>query len=246
MDMNSPMGKKVLALVRGADYAHAGEAEAVDTVFRDVPKDPARTLVDVGCGRGGTAQYVQRGGWGRVLGVDIDSESIEYAKRTYPDVEFMASDAMDLARRLSRRFDIIYLFNAFYAIPDHRRALEQFHAIGSGSGRLIVFDYSVGPRGRRRFPFAEWNPLDLALAGKLFREAGWRVVRTDDLSAEYARWYRELNARIESASGAITDAAGGAWLDFVRSFYGRISAAIADGLLGGAAVYAERDQGAHP
>jgi ubiquinone/menaquinone biosynthesis C-methylase UbiE len=240
MEMNSPLGKEILALVRKADYAHAGEEEAIGIVFKDIPKDANRFLLDVGCGRGGTAQYVQRGGWGKVVGIDIDSGSIDYAKKTYPDIEFIAGDAMSLARDLSRQFDIIYLFNVFYAISDHRIALEQFRKLSFEAGQLVIFDYLLKPQRREVFPFKEWNPLDFSVMPGLFSAAGWRVVKSDDISALYRKWYEKLVFRIETSSQKIIALAGEEWLDFVRSFYGKILNAIEENLLGGAIVYALR------
>jgi SAM-dependent methyltransferase len=241
MDMNSPLGKEILALVRKADYAHAGEEEAIEIVFKDMPKDPKRLLLDVGCGRGGTAEYVQRKGWGAVVGVDIDSDSIEYARRKYPGVEFMAADAMNLAQGLPRRFDIIYLFNTFYALSDHLRALRQLRALSHEPGEVFIFDYLLRSKDRQEFPFKEWNPLDFSIIQKLFPAAGWRVTRTDEISALYAKWYKELVLRIDAASDAIIALGGREWLDFVRTFYGKIVDAIERNLLGGAIVCAVSD-----
>lgn len=240
MDMNSPIGKAILALVRKADYAHAGEEEAIDIVFKDIPKDPERLLLDVGCGRGGTAQYVQQKRWGKVLGVDIDSDSIDYAKKTYSDVEFAVADVMRLAQGLSRQFDIIYLFNAFYAFLNHRGVLEQLHALSRKSGQIIIFDYLLKSQAREKFPFKEWNPLDLSVIQSIFSAVGWRVIRQNDISALYEKWYEELVARIEAASNSIITFAGREWFDFVHSFYQRILDAIKEGFLGGAIVYADK------
>ena len=59
MQMISYTGKQLLALIRGDDYAHAGEAEAIELAFRSVPRRPDQLLLDVGCGLGGTAKYVE-------------------------------------------------------------------------------------------------------------------------------------------------------------------------------------------
>lgn len=240
MDMNSPMGKKILALVREADYAHAGEEEAIDVVFKDISKDANRFLLDVGCGRGATAQYIQRGGWGKVLGVDIDSTSIDYAKKTYPDIEFIADDVMNLGRELPRRFDIIYLFNVFYAFSDHRVALEQFRKLSHEPGQLIIFDYLLKAQERKIFPFKEWNPLDLSVIQSQFCENGWRIVKTEDISELYRKWYKALLSRIEKNYEKIITLAGEGWFSFVRTFYREILNSIERNLLGGAIVYAER------
>jgi len=242
MDMNSPKGKEILALVRKADYAHAGEEDAIDIVFKDIPKDPKRLLLDVGCGRGGTARYIQRSGWGKVVGIDIDPESVGYAKKTYPDVEFIVADATDFDQGPARRFDIVYLFNTFYAFSDHRRTLEQLRASSRKGGQLIVFDYLLKSENNEDFPFKEWNPLGPSVIQRLFPEAGWHVVKTDDITDLYERWYKGLVSRIEASSEEISALAGKEWFDFVITFYRRIVIAIERKSLGGAVVYALNDK----
>ena len=53
--MNSFQGKQALALIRGGDYAHAGEEEAIELTLSSVEKNSATQILDAGCGRGGTA-----------------------------------------------------------------------------------------------------------------------------------------------------------------------------------------------
>jgi hypothetical protein len=57
--MISYTDKQLLAFIRGSDYAHAGEEEAIDLALRPVPRRPDQLLLDVGCGLGGTAKYVE-------------------------------------------------------------------------------------------------------------------------------------------------------------------------------------------
>ena len=84
--MNSFRGKQVLALLRDGDFAHAGEEEAIERTLREVPKNPERAILDAGCGRGGTAAYMQRNRWGQVTGIDREPRSIAHARDTYPEV----------------------------------------------------------------------------------------------------------------------------------------------------------------
>src|SRR4051794_28000217 len=115
MQMNSALGKRILAAVRGADFAHAGEAEAIELALAPVEKDARRTVLDAGCGRGGTAAYVQHHGWGRVSGFDIDATSIEEALGRYPELDLRVADAASADAAFSVAFDLLYSFNAFYA-----------------------------------------------------------------------------------------------------------------------------------
>ncbi len=53
MRMNSASGKAILSLVREGDYAHPGEEQAIDLVFRTFLKKSDCQVLDLGCGRGG-------------------------------------------------------------------------------------------------------------------------------------------------------------------------------------------------
>ena len=50
MNMTSFEGKRILALIRDGDYAHAGEEEGIERSFRSIPKNADSWLLDVGCG----------------------------------------------------------------------------------------------------------------------------------------------------------------------------------------------------
>lgn len=239
MEMNSPIGKQILALVRQGDYAHAGETEAIDLVFKKIPKDPSRLLLDVGCGRGGTAHYIQTNGWGKVTGIDIDAASIVYAKQTYPETEFLTADATTLFKTLKRSFDIIYLFNVLYALSDHPRVLGELRKVIRPSGQLIIFDYLTFTQNKDDFPFKEWNPLDLLRIRSHMKDTGWRIVKEEDVSGLYEKWYLDLVSRIKTNRESITTLAGKEWFDFTFAFYEKILNAIKGGLLGGAILYGE-------
>ncbi|WP_156411958.1 methyltransferase domain-containing protein, partial [Legionella bozemanae] len=66
--------KQILAMLREGDFAHPGETEAIELSLSPIAKNSEARLLDVGCGLGGTAHYVQKKGWGTVTGVDIDSD----------------------------------------------------------------------------------------------------------------------------------------------------------------------------
>jgi SAM-dependent methyltransferase len=127
--MNSPTGKAILAKARNGDFAHPGEEDAIRLVAAGTKKIGVRRVLDLGCGRGGTAAWFQRNGWGHVVGVDVDAESIEHARVAHPDVEFVAMDVGALASWRVQPFDFVYLFNSFYAFPDQRGALRQVRSV---------------------------------------------------------------------------------------------------------------------
>jgi SAM-dependent methyltransferase len=245
MEMNSFTGKQVLALVRNADYAHAGEEEAIERALGPYPQRPQRLVLDVGCGRGGTARYIQEHGWGMVVGIDRDLNSIARARHVFPQVEFHACDVVDVGLVVPCKFDVICLFNSFYAFADQARALRALARLANGDGQLMLFDYTDrggydrAPLMNEGQPFLP-HPLRLSAIETMLREGGWRLTSIEDLTADYERWYGDLLSWIDSKRPEITALAGSEGFDSVRKQYADLLAAIRQGTLGGAIVRAQR------
>ena len=68
IDINTLPVKKVLSPIRKGDYAHVGEDQAILRAFLSLPKNPDALLLDVGCGLGGTADFLRSKGYGNVTG----------------------------------------------------------------------------------------------------------------------------------------------------------------------------------
>jgi ubiquinone/menaquinone biosynthesis C-methylase UbiE len=238
MNMNSFEGKRILALIREGDYAHAGEEEAIERAFRTVPKNSGQWLLDVGCGCGGSAGYLRRHGWGHVEGIDRDRESIEYARATYPEISFHACDVLDVPRTVTRSYDVIYMLNAFYAFADQREALAELRKVAKPAAQLVIFDYTVGPNaGDTPNPMMP-HAIRLPEIAAMLRDAGWESSAIEDLSADYARWYAKFVERIQLKRAEIEKIGGADWYNFVLSMYSGLHGVIAQGMIGGAIVQA--------
>ena len=243
MNMNSFEGKRILALIRDGDYAHAGEEEAIERALRSVQKNSQSWNLDVGCGRGGSAEYLRRHGWGNLAGIDRDNDSIEYAKATYPEIEFHTCDVLDVPATATREFDVIYMLNAFYAFADQRAALAALKKVAKPGARLVIFDYAIsGPpdetdlsvEGQVFIP----HPIQLSGIGDLIGGSGWEPGAVEDLSADYTRWYAAFVERIRRKQNEIEKIGGAEWYRFVLSMYSGLHDVIASGKLGGAIVHA--------
>jgi ubiquinone/menaquinone biosynthesis C-methylase UbiE len=240
MNMNSFEGKRILALIRDGDYAHPGEEEAIERTFREVSKSPHNWILDVGCGRGGSAEYLRRHGWGNFVGIDRDVESIGYAKATYPEVEFHTCDVLEVPAAVGREFDVAYMLSAFYAFADQRSALAGLRKVAKPGARLVIFDYAIGReadlsvQGQVFIP----HPIRLSEISTMLREANWKAGAFEDLSADYARWYTTFVERIGRKQDEIEKIGGAEWYRFVLTMYSGLRDVIASGTLGGAIVHA--------
>ena len=244
MRMNSFEGKRILALVRDGDYAHAGEEEAVLRTLAPYEPRADRVVLDVGCGRGGSAKLVKDRGFGRVVGIDVEAESIRRAREVYPDVEFHAGDVVEVERLLTGPVDLVYLLNSFYAFADQTRALAALRRVAADGAELAIFDYvDRGGYGSRPIlrdggvPFLP-RPMRLADMPEMLHAAGWHLLAIEELHAEYERWYAVLVARIDARREAIVEISDAAGFDVVRGLYGALLDAIRRGDMGGAIVRA--------
>jgi len=246
--MNSFTGMQVLALVREGDYAHAGEEEAIELAMRPIAKRAGQLVLDAGCGRGGTANYLRDKGWGTIVGFDIEPASIESARKAYPGIDFHACDVCDVDRTLSVKADVICLFNAYYCFPDQPRSLRALRKVSKPGTRLVIFDHvnrggydsaTLLDAGKPFLP----NPLVLSQLPGVLEANGWKVEEIEPAHDSYVRWYRNLVARIEAKQPDIVTLAGTAGFDHVLLLYRGLLRAALQGVLGAAIIRATAKEG---
>jgi SAM-dependent methyltransferase len=241
---NSSTGKRLLSVLREGDYAHPGEEESIRLVFDGISRDSGRRVLDVGCGRGGTADFVRRRGWGSVVAVDIDETSIEDARHRYPLVRFVTADVAHLGDSLRGGFDLVYLMTSFYAFADQPTALAQMRALAKPGASLRILDYADPKGGFARDPrvkarFASWKPIRATELERLLATAGWQQESAKDLAGEFKRWYESLCRRIEAKRQRILIEFGAEWLKTAEETYKGILQLVEDGTVGGLLVKAK-------
>lgn len=241
--MTSPMrmdeydGKRFLAAVRGEDFAHAGEAESIDLVFSRIAPRADWQVADVGCGRGGTANYVREHGWGDVVGVDIDASSIEYAQTKYPALKFSVCSMESIGAKYPEQFDLLYLFNVFYASPEKFAALSSFRQATKHGGTLCIFDY-VYYKPDEELPavFLGQRPATPDEIATGMQETSWKVSTNENLDEKYIEWYRRFVAKFDDP--ALTAHYAPDVIEGVRSKYAELLASLESGVLGGVLILA--------
>jgi SAM-dependent methyltransferase len=238
MRMDNFDGKEFLAQLRGEDFAHAGERQAIDLVFQTVAQDPDRRVLDAGCGRGGTANYVNKQGWGNVSGVDIDAESIAYAQLKYPHLEFRVCDICEVHNVFPSSFDLLYNFNAFYAVQDKQKGLRSLRAAARQGAQLLVFDYVIyKPNDPLPEVMDHQRPATLDEFAALLDDAGWKQQRLQNLDEEYIRWYTNFLRRFDDP--LLKRAYPNELIERVREKYAGLLRALEQGSMGGLLIVAE-------
>jgi SAM-dependent methyltransferase len=237
MKMDEYDGKQFLATVRGDDFAHAGEIEAIELTFSLIPTSPTWRVLDVGCGRGGTAFYVHQRGWGNVAGVDIDEPSIAYSRAKYPELDFGLCSMEEVGSRFPEAFDLLYLFNVFYASKDKQVALDSFRRAAKPGAILCIFDYVLyQPEKTLPEVFLGQTPATVDQFDRLTKESSWDVFRNENLDQKYIEWYQAFLTRFDDVN--VTRQYSAETITSVRSRYEELLESIETGHLGGRLILA--------
>lgn len=192
---------------------------------------PNDVVLDVACGLGyGSAVIAANSDATRVIGVDLDDHAVRYAtamtSAVWPQVEFRAGDATDLAFLPDRSVDLITSFETLEHVPDPEALLVEFDRVLKPAGRVIVSvpHMWVDETGEDPNPFHlhvyDWPKLRSQLAARFVPEVVWgqtagggmkltnaprRIVRARlaDPTDTPAEWW--LAAAMKSPIGAKTD-----------------------------------------
>lgn len=244
---NLNQSRLILSKLRGGDFTHAGDKEAIDMVLEKVQHDFPEALkgncLDVGCGFGGTADYLFKKGIKKIWGVDIDPAVINYAKEKYKGIEFVTADAASLNVKFDKGFfSFCYLFNVLYAIENKEAVLKQIAKVCKSGAILMIFDYSATGGDQPLLDLAgkPMRPINLKKIKSQLYQAGWVVLEVRDLNDTFIRWYEDLLEKLDRKRSEIKD-------NFLEQDIAKFSATylhilhqLRNGSLGGIMIYARR------
>jgi SAM-dependent methyltransferase len=114
----------------------------VDLVRKHTQGEVARVL-EFGCGIGRNIPFLQKAfPAAKIVGTDISVAGLEFAKRAYPDVEFIPED--DTTEGKSGLFDIIFVAGVFHHVPKDQRAsvARTLKNRLAPNGSIFVFEHN--------------------------------------------------------------------------------------------------------
>jgi len=250
--LSSMINKEIMSEIRGGDYQHPGEEEAIEMAFSKIAKNPRQLLLDVGCGRGGTAHYLQQKKWGNVVGIDINSEVLEVARQKYgatPFPVFLCCDVLNVKQTIKNtfidevKFDVIFIFGALCLMPNHVKVLQTLKEVVNKQTRLVIFDcidygeYSAeNPRaenGKILLPNCiKYNEID-----ETFLAGGWEKPNVKIIDKKFISWYKNLMQKIIAGREKYSAKYGKKAFSIFEQRYRHLSDIIENKTLGGAIIY---------
>jgi ubiquinone/menaquinone biosynthesis C-methylase UbiE len=118
---------------------YKGETEFIEKMVEQFKTSPGMDLLDVACGTGGHAHFLENSF--NITGLDINPEMLEIAREKLPEVEFVQGDMKNMD--LGHKFDVIICL--FSAINYHKNLNElentfkRFHR-HLKKGGILIFD----------------------------------------------------------------------------------------------------------
>ena len=199
-EANEGYGRRFAELVASGEDID-GEARLADAL---APR--SARILDVGSGMGRVSAALQRRGH-QVVAVEPDRALVEQSRRTYPEVDVVEADVLELTTaRLEAaghpaEFDLMVVVGnvmVFLAEGTERRVLRQLRGLLAPGGRILVgFHLSGGPTTSRRYPAEEFM-ADVEASGlRVQLRAGTYELHPPD--EEYGVW---VLARDDAETGS--------------------------------------------
>jgi len=184
----------------GAGWERAAEhADLMDLL----PEVDGRRVLDLGCGAGQLAHYLATRGASEVMGIDVSERMLALARAEWPHPRVTyRRDAIEDAKFLAARFDLVVSSLAFHYVDDYRGLVLRI-AEWLTPGGILVYS-TEHPIFTARLPGDGWVLDD---AGRRTR---WSLDRYADEGARDETWFvsgvRKIHRTFATLIDGVVDA----------------------------------------
>jgi len=169
-------------------FQHPGDERVIDLAFASYKQNKERKILDLGCGSGGTANYIQNKGWGVVTGIDLNHDHIKWAQEDYPDVTFYQGGVLQVTDMLKDPFDMISMFHLLCVVPERQKLISQARKMVAVGGALIICDFMALKNSSQ----SSEDPIAKEYLKNILSDEGWKITSTEDVTDIYCDWYQRF------------------------------------------------------
>ena len=116
--------------------------EIAERLFSQIDLRDVKNVLEVGCGIGLLSTYLAKEYEWNVIGIDLDFEQIEIAKKDYTENEHLKFLEADVTKLLfeDNEFDMVLSFDVLHHIPNWEIALSEISRVSKQDGFYILSD----------------------------------------------------------------------------------------------------------
>lgn len=238
--------KLLLSEIRDGDFTHPGDIEAIKIAFRNLHPNVDRQILDVGCGLGGTANYLYKNNYGNVMGIDIDSGLIDFAQNKYPYINFETLAAEKAASRFNKcAFNLVYFFSSMYCMENKNQVINSVKSLIKPGGYLIIFDYIQGEYYQGENPFSDksskvFQPLSFLTMKQSLSRNGWQIENLEDISQNFLIWYENIISKLTQNKRYLSGQYSDRCFNKVYSRFSTLVSLIRSNKIGGGTIMAKK------
>lgn len=206
------------------DQFHVGGLAATKETADALGLRVGATVLDIGCGLGGSARFLAANYRCLVTGIDLNESFIEVARlltqSTALDVNYELMDALNLEFE-DNSFDFAWTQHVAMNIRDRAQLYARVHRVVKPGGRFAIYDVTAVDKGELVFPVPWARTPDISFLltvqemREALRDAGFAEVSSLDRTASGIEWFDEQQA-LRPIGGEVPPS-GFMW-SWVRSF----------------------------
>ncbi|NDY70711.1 class I SAM-dependent methyltransferase [Desulfobacter hydrogenophilus] len=195
------------------DQLHTGGGAATLELVAQAGLDKGMTILDAGCGIGGTSRLLAQKFGLVVHGIDLSKDFIETANVLNQWCGFAEDGTINLKQGSlmalpypDNFFDAVLCQHVLLNIKDKPKAFAELSRVLASRGKLILHEIVDGPGPAPRYP-VPWAANESASMlcsrqdlGEYAKKAGFELVFSEDKTHSAALWWKKINA-IKKARG---------------------------------------------
>jgi len=179
----------------GAGFISTGGIDSTRVIFNENPLIDGARVLDVGCGIGGPAKFLNDTFNATVLGVDLSSNCVSIANKrnVSTSMNFIVADAVTYPFE-DNHFDLVYSRDVILHIASKDILFDRLLKATKPGGKLVMTVYCCGPQENWDEEFESYvaqrgyHLLTVEQYKGILEQAGWIVDRAEDKTA----WFQEI------------------------------------------------------